>query len=209
MGMTMSSAAAFVPQSSPSLAPFFGESPSAPLVGLLFSAAWCPDCQPVVPKLAKKLKEEQAQFASLCKIVYIPSETSKEQVTKFLDSSTAGDIGLFSVVDFDNVQERNDLKKYYKTCAQKEMPTVGITERTGGIPTLKVRGEKAHALLSPEIHLIDPCRYFFCNSLFTASGCQNGHCGLRRRHFWCRKTVSKWNAQEVAGFGELKHRRAW
>mmetsp|Transcript_16237 Transcript_16237/g.21249 ORF Transcript_16237/g.21249 Transcript_16237/m.21249 type:complete len:176 (+) Transcript_16237:142-669(+) len=152
----------FSPQKFPTLAPLFGKDAKVPLIGLLFSAAWCPDCQPVVPKLALLLSEEKEVASYLLKIVYVGSEKTDEEMKEFLKRSSCDDLdeGVFTVIDFDNVNERQGLKKHFKTCAAKEMKDVGLEKRSGGIPTLKILDAKTATVVLedavPDLQKLSP-----------------------------------------------------
>lgn len=105
------------------------ENPSAPFLGLYFSAAWCPDCVAATPAVG----DFCAANTSDVKVMYVASESSEEEMKAFCPSS-------MGVVPFDNQEERADLKRHFGACAAKEREPLGMTpeERKHGIPTLVI-----------------------------------------------------------------------
>jgi nucleoredoxin len=55
-------------------------------------------------------------------------------------------------VPFENVQQRNDLKRHFGICAKKEMEDVGISEdhRKNGIPTLIIIDKQRDVVLTAQ-----------------------------------------------------------
>jgi Thioredoxin-like len=105
---------------------------SAPIIGLLFAASWCPDCWQVVPKVGKVAEYAQSDDQPNClvDIVYVSSDASEADILKFKSAS-------LKHIPFEARQERADLKRTFQTCAAKEMHDLGMTAtRLHGIPTL-------------------------------------------------------------------------
>ena len=135
------------PDDFPSLVPHFGTDSKVPLVGLLFSAGWCPDCKPVVPKIASLLTKVD-DSSSMIRVVYVSSDETADEMEKFIESSGGKDV--FSTIPFGNTDEIKQLKLHFKTCAKKEMKDVGVDEVKGGIPTLKIFSAKTGAVVSED-----------------------------------------------------------
>mmetsp|Transcript_10040 Transcript_10040/g.27755 ORF Transcript_10040/g.27755 Transcript_10040/m.27755 type:complete len:167 (-) Transcript_10040:221-721(-) len=146
----MGQAASFPPHNFPFLSKYFDKGSDPPLVGLLFSAGWCPDCQPFVPKLFAMLEEEKDTFSKLLRVVYVSSETSGSEMREFLEKSGVNN-DMVQSIPYDNASERIAVKKKYSTCAEKEMETVGLTERAGGIPTLKLLDATGNVVLEDAV----------------------------------------------------------
>lgn len=99
-----------------------------PILGVLFAAAWCPDCTDVVPAIGKLLATFPDQ--SVIEIYYVSSDTNESELHHFVPKS-------IRVIPFHNsAQQRADLKRHFQVCAQKEMNDLGIAVRKSGIPTL-------------------------------------------------------------------------
>jgi thiol-disulfide isomerase/thioredoxin len=97
-----------------------------PIMGLLFAASWCPDCFDVVPAVGKVAGTSSQ---SLVEIIYVSSDTSEIEMLKFKPTD-------LKYIPFDAVQERSELKRKFRTCAAKEMNSLGLADRKNGIPTL-------------------------------------------------------------------------
>jgi hypothetical protein len=100
-----------------------------PILGVLFAAAWCPDCTDVVPAIGKLLATIPNQ--SVIEIYYVSSDTNESELHHFVPKS-------IRVIPFGGhgAQQRADLKRHFQVCAQKEMHDLGIAVRKSGIPTL-------------------------------------------------------------------------
>jgi hypothetical protein len=100
-----------------------------PILGVLFAAAWCPDCTDVVPAIGKLLTTIPDQ--SVIEIYYVSSDTNESELHHFVPKS-------IRVIPFggNGAQQRADLKRHFQVCALKEMHDLGITVRKSGIPTL-------------------------------------------------------------------------
>jgi hypothetical protein len=100
-----------------------------PILGVLFAAAWCPDCTDVVPAIGKLLATIPDQ--SVIEIYYVSSDTNESELHHFVPKS-------IRVIPFGGhgAQQRADLKRHFQVCAQKEMNDLGISVRKSGIPTL-------------------------------------------------------------------------
>jgi thiol-disulfide isomerase/thioredoxin len=100
---------------------------SQPILGVLFAAAWCPDCADVVPAIGKLLNAIPEQ--SVIEIYYVGSESSEYELKKFVPKS-------IKIIPFGAADQRADLKRHFQTCAKKEMSELGLSDRKHGIPTL-------------------------------------------------------------------------
>jgi thiol-disulfide isomerase/thioredoxin len=98
-----------------------------PIVGLLFAASWCPDCTDVVPAIGQVAASSSGQ--QLLDVVYVASDHDEPSLLQFKPSSLRH-------VPIAAESERSDLKRKFRTCAAKEMSSLGIAERKNGIPTL-------------------------------------------------------------------------
>ena len=113
-----------------SLREFLPVTQTPPIVGLLFSASWCPDCWPVVPAIGK-VASAAAAAPPLIEIFYVSSDKSQDEMMKFKPES-------LSYIAFENVPQRSALKKKFGTAAAKEMAELNMTTTTRkhGTPTL-------------------------------------------------------------------------
>ncbi|KAF0705079.1 hypothetical protein AaE_014661 [Aphanomyces astaci] len=89
------------------------QEPVAKTLALYFAADWCPDCRDFQPKLNDFYSKVNAQ-------------------THQLDIQ-----GPWLAIPFHDTL-RDELKRKYQVCAKKEMETVGVTDRVGGIPTVVI-----------------------------------------------------------------------
>jgi Thioredoxin-like len=100
---------------------------SQPILGVLFAAAWCPDCADVVPAIGQLLTAIPDQ--SVIEIYYVASDTSEHEMHAFVPAS-------LRVIPFAAADQRADLKRHFQVCAAKEMNDLGLSTRKSGIPTL-------------------------------------------------------------------------
>lgn len=128
----------------PSLQPFLAKSP--PLLGIFFSASWCPDCTPVTLVLNDLFVNDQPQEEEkkVFELVYVSSDRDAEQMKKYVPSPKWG------VVPFEHVDERADLKRHFGACAGKETAGLGMKaeDRKSGLPTLIVLDSKTGNILT-------------------------------------------------------------
>lgn len=103
-------------------------SSSRPILGLLFAAAWCPDCRPVVPAISKIVEQQQQYSSNLIDVVYVSSDTNQDEMLAFKPKS------LYHI-PFGDLEQRSALKRSFHTCAAKEVDPLQIVRRNG-IPTL-------------------------------------------------------------------------
>jgi thiol-disulfide isomerase/thioredoxin len=110
------------------------------LVGILFAAGWCDDCQAFVPLLQKFVEMNQKQERQELDgprqsftVLYVSSDRSREELDRFKPTS-------WLEVPYEQAQERIQLKRHFGACAKKELadPDLGMTghDRRHGIPTL-------------------------------------------------------------------------
>jgi thiol-disulfide isomerase/thioredoxin len=110
------------------------------LVGILFAAGWCDDCQEFVPRLRKFVElnqklEREGQDGSLRSftVMYVSSDRSREEMDRFKPTR-------WLEVPYEQAQERTQLKRHFGACAKKELDdaNLGMTvhDRRHGIPTL-------------------------------------------------------------------------
>ncbi|KAG9415904.1 hypothetical protein AC1031_000290 [Aphanomyces cochlioides] len=108
------------------------QEPVATTLALYFAADWCPDCrafQPALNDFYAKVNEQSHQLD----IVFVGSDaTEEDQLAHFRDKQ-----GPWLMIPF-NDPLRNELKRKYGICAQKEIEVVGVTNRINGIPLLVV-----------------------------------------------------------------------
>jgi thiol-disulfide isomerase/thioredoxin len=98
-----------------------------PIAGLLFAASWCPDCTDVVPAIGQVAASSSGQ--QLLDVIYVASDHDEPALLQFKPSSLRH-------VPFAAEPERSELKRKFRTCAAKEMSSLGLSERKNGIPTL-------------------------------------------------------------------------
>ncbi|ETV80839.1 hypothetical protein H257_06299 [Aphanomyces astaci] len=108
------------------------QEPVAKTLALYFAADWCPDCRDFQPKLNDFYSKVNAQTHQL-DIVFVSSDaTEDDQLAHFRDKQ-----GPWLAIPFHDTL-RDELKRKYQVCAKKEMETVGVTDRVGGIPTVVI-----------------------------------------------------------------------
>ena len=106
-------------------------SKTSPILGLLFAASWCPDCNAsgVVSTVGRVLAAAEQHAVD---IVYVSSDISEAELLQFKPPSMRH-------VPFDNVELRTALKRQFRTCANREVGEVMLgthIQRLHGIPTL-------------------------------------------------------------------------
>jgi hypothetical protein len=62
-------------------------------------------------------------------LVNVGSDTSETEMLKFKPTD-------LKYIAFDAVQERSELNRKFRTCAAKEMNSLGLADQKNGIPTL-------------------------------------------------------------------------
>lgn len=110
--------------------------PDAIITSLYFSAGWCPDCIGVSPLLKIIYDQERANAANESRstrfdVIHVTSDTSAEEMIATMEKSH----GLWRAVAFEG-NYRTELKVKFRTCAAKEMASIGLESRDHGIPTL-------------------------------------------------------------------------
>ena len=112
------------------------------LLGLYFAASWCPDCTPVTA-LLKRAYERQAEKS--VEILYVSSDLSASQMTSSMKTSH----GDWLSIPFDDIEERRNLKRYFKAFAGKEASELGISmSNRRPIPCLVLLDCKNHRILT-------------------------------------------------------------
>lgn len=110
----------------PSLTEFSEKQKPVKIVGLLFSAGWCPDCQ----KDIAKIETVVGAAKDVLSVYYVSSDRSAEDMNKCCNDA------VFKSIPFENSLERSALKLHFKTCAGMEAKEVGVEDRQFGIPSL-------------------------------------------------------------------------
>jgi len=131
---------------------------NANLVGLYFAASWCPMSTPITNKMSdifssgtsslqerilSPLKPHIAHENIVRKdlaIVYVSSDKSETDMKKYSKSNWIN-------VPFDS-DDRDNLKRHFRTCAQVEMEELGIERRRLEIPSLIIIDSVTHGVLS-------------------------------------------------------------
>ena len=90
------------------------------LLGLYFAASWCPDCTPVT-SLLKKVYESQDE--KKVEILYVSSDSNAQQMAFSMKEAHGG----WRSIPFEDIEERRNLKRYFKTFAGKEAVELGIS----------------------------------------------------------------------------------
>lgn len=108
-------------------------SSTAYMIGLYFSAGWCPDCitaTPLVEKVIMTSKSDEHNKKWI-DVVYISSDQTEDNMKKFKPKT-------FLEIPYSHNEERIKLKKFFGTCAMKELNDCQMTikDRKRGIPTL-------------------------------------------------------------------------
>jgi thiol-disulfide isomerase/thioredoxin len=128
----------------PSLTEFSEKQKPVKIVGLLFSAGWCPDCQKDVPKVETVVQAAKANDASNLAIYYVSSDRSAEEMMKSCNHS------VFQSIPYENGLERSALKRHFKTCAAVERQEVGVEDRQFGVPTLILLDQASGRVLTTD-----------------------------------------------------------
>ena len=106
---------------------------SSPLLALYFASSWCPDCTGVTPIVNHVfLKSQPQDEGKVFDLVYVSSDNDEEQLKGNVPSPK------WSLVPFDSVEERANLKRHFGACASKEVEGLGMKpeDRKSGLPTL-------------------------------------------------------------------------
>jgi Thioredoxin-like len=122
----------------PSLAEALEESD---LVGIYFAAAWCPMSTPVTNLLDTVYRATLQEKERTLSIVYVSSDKDRTSFQRYLKPG-------WKYVPFDNVTERDSIKRYFKTCAKKEMKDLGLDHRDNEIPNLVIVGSRTQTVLT-------------------------------------------------------------
>ena len=77
---------------------------------------------------------------NMLSIVYVSSDTSKEEMEGYIRSNWIG-------IPFDST-EKNDIKKHFRTCAKIEIENLQIDPRRFEIPTVLVIDSLTEAIIS-------------------------------------------------------------
>ena len=111
-------------------------SKTRPILGLLFAASWCPDCNDAGSGVVSAVGRVAAEHSrTVLDFVYVSSDTSEAELLQFKPQSMRH-------VPFDNVELRTALKRQFRTCASREVGDVLVSggghvlQRVHGIPTL-------------------------------------------------------------------------
>lgn len=118
---------------------------SAEMVGLYFAASWCPMSTGPTEKLGEIFGGSDALTAlgpsgkPRFSIVYVSSDKTKESMDSYMKPDWIG-------IPYDSA-ERTALKKHFSTCAQREVPELGI-ERKHEIPSLFIFDGESHGLIT-------------------------------------------------------------
>lgn len=132
------------------------------LVGLYFAASWCPQSTPVTEKLDELfrdvliqppatsndnnegvdtfLQDQQHHLRKGLSIVYISSDSDQDSMESYRKPN-------WFTVPFSNVDERSDIKRFYKTCAKRELSELGF-ERKREIPSLIILSGETRDVLT-------------------------------------------------------------
>jgi len=137
----------------PSLAKYFavgnadvdGNTTSIDVVALYFAAGWCPDCSKEVTPAIGKISEAAVADDIKCKIVWIGSDNSEQEIVDSIPNNSTIDH-----VPFDNVEERANMKRHFGVCASKEREQLGMSteQRKHGLPTLIVIDARTQRILT-------------------------------------------------------------
>ena len=127
------------------------------IVLLYFAASWCPESTGVSKKLDYLFSSPHSPLANkvllppdqvetsdpsknMLSIVYVSSDTSKEEMEGYIRSNWIG-------IPFDST-EKNDIKKHFRTCAKIEIENLQIDPRRFEIPTVLVIDSLTEAIIS-------------------------------------------------------------
>ena len=73
--------------------------------------------------------------------MYVSSDRTGKQLESYKKKN-------WMTVPFDNVDERDNIKRHFRTCAKVEMDSLGMTSRKHEIPTIIVIDSKTEQVLS-------------------------------------------------------------
>ena len=113
-----------------------GSLSSASVIGIYFSAHWCPPCRIFTPKLCEKylkLKEAGKKF----EIVFVSSDTSKDAFDEYHHTMP------FFTVPFDDHKRRRSLRN--ETYDIRGIPSLVFVDATSGLPITKRGRERISA----------------------------------------------------------------
>jgi hypothetical protein len=142
------------------------------LVGLYFAASWCPMSTSVTQSLEEIFSQKSVsgtnsnsnsnrvlttnnnnqedhvivemqkngQTIKDFSLVYVSSDTSAEEMKNYMKWNWIG-------IPFDS-PDRNEIKRYFRTCAQNEMQKLGMESRRFQIPTLLVLDSVTQDIIS-------------------------------------------------------------
>ena len=97
------------------------ETGSKKVIALYFAASWCPDCTPITARLKSFYDDEHRK--KYIDIIYTSSDSTATQMNQTLSEEH----GAWKAIPFENVDERNALKRYFKAFAGKEAHVLGMS----------------------------------------------------------------------------------
>ena len=100
------------------------------LVALYVAASWCPMSTPVTQLLDDLFRDQLLQDDGSFAILYVSSDKDPASFQEYMKPG-------WRAVPYDS-SERAALKRYFATCAKREMAELGITERDHDIPALMI-----------------------------------------------------------------------
>ena len=116
-------------ESDESLRPIAAESLSGKVVGLYFSAHWCPPCRAFTPHLAQKYKE-LVEAGSPFEIIFISSDSSEAEALEYFSEMP------WKMLDYQSRKEKDQLSKAY---AVSGIPSLVLVDESLQLITLNGR----------------------------------------------------------------------
>jgi len=106
---------------------FVGDSEG--VIGLYFSAHWCPPCQDFTPKLVECYEQVKASGKKF-EIVFASSDSNKEEFEEYYESMKTGTGIQFLAIDYDKSDLKAALSNVFEVCG---IPTLVLLKPDGTI----------------------------------------------------------------------------
>ncbi|CAB9509353.1 disulfide isomerase-like 1-4 [Seminavis robusta] len=119
------------------------------VVLLYFAASWCPASTPMTEMLDAVFGEmllppkgsNRGSQPHPLSLVYVSSDNSAEDMNSYARKN-------WMTVPFEEFKERAALKKYFKVAGKKELPSLGMDSRIGGLPSVLVLSGKTRKVIT-------------------------------------------------------------
>jgi Thioredoxin-like len=133
--------------------------PHVPIIALYFAASWCPMSTPQTQLLDELFRDHLASSSSsshhkknqapMLSLVYVSSDQNIESFNAYIQPG-------WHSIPYNNYKERANIKRYFRTCAKREMVELGIVQRLHEIPNLIVLSTVSRTVVTdhglPDLH---------------------------------------------------------